>query len=64
MQTTGYVTIDGKDILILVRNKKYSRLLKLREAGRLGQHFADEEKFLSESTKHVSMLLSGKIIEL
>lgn len=65
MQTTGYLIIGGQKVLILVRHKRYSRLLKIRKSGRDGQHFEDEEHFLSlpENRHLLEQLLRGETIE-
>ena len=65
MQTTGYLIINGQKVLVLVRQKRYSRLLKLRKNGRDGQHFEAEEQFLTlpENRHLLEQLLRGETIE-
>ena len=65
MQTTGYLIINGQKVLVLVRQKRYSRLLKLRKSGRDGQYFEDEERFLTmpENRHLLKQLLQGETIE-
>ena len=65
MQTTGHLIIGGQKVLVLVRHKRYSRLLKIRKSGRDGQHFEAEEQFLTlpESQHLLEQLLRGETIE-
>ena len=65
MQTTGYLIIGGQKVLILVRHKRHSRLLKIRESGRDGQRFEAEEQFLTlpENRHLLEQLLQGETIE-
>lgn len=73
MQEIGYINLKWpyshniKKILILVRQAKYGRHLKLRKSGKDGVHFSDEEKFLNmelsfDYTDDVGDLLNGKTI--
>ena len=65
MQTTGYIKINGEIIKILVRQKKYSRLLKFRTSGKLGIHFSDEEDYLSDGDgSQLTALKKGEVIDL
>ncbi|MBA7554162.1 hypothetical protein ES705_46774 [subsurface metagenome] len=64
MQTHGYVIVKNQKILVLVRNKKYSRALKLRYTGADGNFFEDESIFLSEDKKILARLLAGKVIDI
>lgn len=66
MQTYGYLMIKDKKILILIRNKKYNRALKLRFTGLDGSYFKDESIFLSlsENKKILDNLLAGKTIDI
>jgi len=66
MQTTGYLIIGGKRILVLVQHKRYSRLMKVRKSGKEGNRFEDEESYLSqpENCELLDRLLQGKTIEL
>jgi hypothetical protein len=64
MQTTGYIKINNETILILVRQKKYSRLLKIRNTGQKGCHFVDEELHLKGHINKLKALKYGKTIEL
>ena len=64
MQTTGHIIIDGQQILILVRGKKHSRQFKLRQSGKPGLHFTDEEIYLSDNPEKLQALRNGKVIEL
>ena len=54
MQTTGYI-IDkktGDKILLLIRNFKYGRWLKVRKTGKAGCHLEDEEIYLNEHNEN------------
>jgi hypothetical protein len=64
MQTIGYIQIDSKKLLILVRQAKYARFLKLRKTGKDGAHFTDEELFLEQHRNKVEQLLSGQVVRL
>ncbi|MBA7585117.1 hypothetical protein ES708_27087 [subsurface metagenome] len=66
MQGHGYLMIKDKKILILARDKKYTRCFKLRFSGSDGGYFVDESIFLSESEnkKILDNLLAGKVIEI
>lgn len=64
MQAHGYLMIDDQKILILVRNKKYSRALKLRLTGKDGFFFEDESYFLSKNKEISDRLLSGEVINI
>ncbi|MBA7521665.1 hypothetical protein ES705_13776 [subsurface metagenome] len=66
MQGHGYLMIKDKKILILARNKKYTRCLKLRLTGSNGHYFKSESIFLSEleNKKTLDNLLAGKVIEI
>ena len=64
MQTTGYVIIGGETILLLIREKRTSRLLKLRQTGKDGNRFSDEEIFLSSSPEILAKLKNGETVEL
>ena len=64
MQTTGHIIIDGQQILILVRGKKHSRQFKLRQSGKPGTRFTDEEIYLSDNPEKLEALLDGLVVEL
>lgn len=64
MQTTGYVIIGGETILLLIREKRNGRLLKLRQTGKDGNRFNDEEIFLSSSPEALAKLKNNKTVEL
>lgn len=67
MQTIGYIRVGAQGkVLVLVRDKRYSRTMKLRKGGREGNHFEDEERFLSlpENSDLLDRLLQGGTIEL
>ncbi len=64
MQTIGHIIIDNKKILILIREKKHSRQLKIRHTGADGTHMTAEEDFLVDSPGHVARLKAGEVIEL
>ena len=64
MQTHGYLIVNNQKVLILVRNKKYGRALKLRLTGSDGNCFEDESIFLSENKELFEKLLSGKVINI
>ena len=48
MQQAGYVEINGETILLLVREKRHSRLLLRRQTGQMGRHMDDEQDYLLE----------------
>lgn len=63
MQTHGYIIIRGEKIKILVRHRKYGRLLRIRKSGTDGTHFSDEEIFLEEySPEKLALLKNGETI--
>ena len=62
MQTHGYLKINNRKVLILVRNKKYGRAIKLRFTGKDGNLFEDESCFLSKNKEIFDILLSGRAI--
>lgn len=64
MQQAGYIEINGETILLLVREKKYSRLLLRRKTGQKGQHMSDEQDFLIEHPDAVERLRRGDQLEL
>lgn len=64
MQQTGYVIIDGEKIKVLVRDKKYSRLLKIRLSGRDGREMTDEQEYLKDYPSLVTLLKGGASIDL
>lgn len=64
MQTHGYIIVENQKILVLVRNKKYSRVLKIRYTGVDGNFFEDESICLSEDKKTFTRLLAGKVIDI
>ncbi len=66
MQTTGYVIVNGRKILVLVRHKRHSRQMRMRQSGRDGTRFEDEERFLAlpENERMLQSLLQGKTVEL
>jgi hypothetical protein len=64
MQTTGHVYVDNQKILILCRQKKYTRRLKLRKSGRDGTRFEDEEFVIANNPDMAAKLLNGEVIEL
>ncbi len=64
MQTTGYIKINEQILLVLVRQKKYSRQLKIRKSGKLGIHLIDEENYLKDYCNLIDSLNDGDVIEL
>ena len=66
MQTTGYIILDNRKVLILARHAKTKRYMKVRKSGHDGVHFPDEEFYLNllsvESDCLKKKLLSGKTI--
>ena len=64
IQTTGYIVIGGKKILVLVRGRKYRRDFKLRHSGKDGSHFDDDETYLEEHPELVKALLDGEVISI
>ena len=64
MQIHGYLIINNQKVLILVRNKKYGRALKLRLTGADGNFFEEESYFLSRNKDTFKRLSSGKVIDI
>lgn len=64
MQYTGHVMVDGQIVLVLVRTKRHSHQLKLRQSGQPGRRLTDEEIFLEQDTEQMQRLMAGKVIEL
>jgi hypothetical protein len=64
MQTIGYVVVDTKVLLVLVRNHKTYRSLKIRKGGFPGDWLCDEEIYLRENPSVVEKLVGGKVIKL
>ena len=64
MQTIGYLKIRGEKILVLVRQKRYSRLLYLRKSGSDGTYLEDESAFLESHPKKMWQLRRGQVVEL
>lgn len=65
MQTVGYIKIKGQILLVLIRDKKYTRQLMIRKSGKLGFHLIDEENYLKKHGNDlISMLKNGNTIEL
>ena len=64
IQTTGYVMVNGKKILVLVRQKKYTRTFKIRHSGKDGIHFNDEEYTFEKHPELMKALLNGEVVEL
>ena len=64
MQTHGYIINNDQKILILVRDSKTCRYVKLRKSGADGNHFTEEEVFLnsSEQAERLEELLLGNTI--
>lgn len=65
MQTTGYVQINGQKVLVLVRQGKHFRSLKIRKSGKEGSFFTDESDFLSlpENQNLANDLINGRVIK-
>lgn len=69
MQTTGYIIIDNKKILVLIRDGKKLdkfcriKLIKLRKSGEDGYFMTDESDFLNESPDLIKRLKGGDVIE-
>jgi len=64
MQTTGYLAVDKQITLILVRQKKYGRALKIRKSGGLGTYFEDESIFLQDNPSLFKQLKDGNVISI
>jgi hypothetical protein len=65
MQTLGYINHAEKGkILLLVRDSKFTRYVKVRTSGNDGSHFVDEELFLAEKPALVERLLRGEVLTL
>jgi len=64
MQTIGHIIVKHRKILVLVRHKRYSRQFKLRNSGKDGNRFEEEEIHLSANPGCLNALLRGKAIEL
>ena len=64
MQTHGYLIVNNQKVLILVRNKKYSRALKLRLTGTDGNFFEDESYFISRNKEVFEKLLLGEVVDM
>ena len=64
IQTTGYIVMSGKKILVLVQEHKIYRSFKLRYSGKDGFHFSAEEYFLRNHPRLVEALLDEKVISI
>lgn len=64
MQTIGHLKVIDEIILVLVRQKKYSRAFKIRQSGALGVFMEDESYFLEDSPKIVEKLKRGEVVSL
>jgi len=64
MQTHGYLIVNKQKVLVLVRDKKYSRTLKLRLSGSDGTFFKDESYFLTGDEMIFNQLLAGRVINI
>ncbi|GAH73647.1 unnamed protein product [marine sediment metagenome] len=64
MQTHGYLIVNKQKILVLVRDKKYSRILKLRFSGTDGNFFEDESYFLTKNKNIFNKLLAEEVINI
>lgn len=65
MQTIGYIVINNKKILVLVRISSIKAnhvTMKIRKSGSDGSHFSDEEKYLETEPTKLNELLNGKVI--
>ena len=62
MQTIGHIKPNGEKILVLVREGKTYRDLKIRNSGKDGQHFQDEEIFFENCPDRLAVLKSGKVV--
>ena len=64
MQTTGYILDENNNtILILVRQAKCSRYLKIRKSGKKGVHFIDEEIYFKKNITKLKNLKAGFTVE-
>ena len=64
MQTTGYMIINGEKILVLCRQKRFSRQFKIRTSGKDGNEFTDESIVFSDAPELLIKLKKGQVIEL
>ena len=62
MQFTGYLKIKNKKILVLVRQRRYGRCLKIRKSGRDGVFLSDESDFLADRPDLLTRLKDGETI--
>jgi len=62
MQTIGYIQPNSEKVLVLVREGKTYRDLKIRTSGKDGQHFRDEELFFEDYPDRLAALKDGKVI--
>ena len=68
MQSTGYIYINNKKILVLIReagNSKngFYRSLKIRKTGKDGIFLEDESIFLKNRQGLLKKLLNGEVIK-
>lgn len=61
-QRIGNIIVAGEKYLVLVRDNKYSRSLKLRKTGGDGSNLTDEGIFLNQQPKLLKELKEGKVI--
>ena len=64
MQTTGFVTIDGRRILVLVREHRTYRAIKLRTSGKPGREMTDESRHFSSDHDAARRLMRGEVVKL
>ncbi len=64
MQGTGYVVVEGQKILVLFRDSKTCRWLRIRKGGQDGSHLSDEEDYLNhrDGQKALARLKEGKTV--
>ena len=65
MQTTGYLDVNNEITLVLVRQNKYSRSMKLRKSGKVGVFLEDESYSLEiDHPELMKKLKQGETISL
>lgn len=66
MQDLAHLIVNGREILVLRRPRKYGVALKLRKSGSKGQYLEDESAYLSidneQCKQTLARLLRGEVI--
>lgn len=63
-QRIANIDVLGEKYLVLCRDNKYSRSLKLRKSGSEGVNLTDEGIFLSHNPDILEKLKAGKVISI